>query len=95
MILAITVILVFAVLGFYAIKNARKARSTFYSIAAVAAAGLLIFQLSLNAFGLTDLLPLTGVTLPFISRGGSSMLCSWALLSFIRSAGMDGGEACE
>jgi cell division protein FtsW (lipid II flippase) len=95
LILAITVILVFAVLGFYAIKNARKARSTFYSIAAVAAAGLLIFQLSLNAFGVTDLLPLTGVTLPFISRGGSSMLCSWALLSFIRSAGMDGGEACE
>jgi len=95
LILAITVILVFAVFGFYAIKNARKARSTFYSIAAVAAAGLLIFQLSLNAFGVTDLLPLTGVTLPFISRGGSSMLCSWALLSFIRSAGMDGGEACE
>lgn len=95
LILAITVILIFTVFGFFAIKNARKARSTFYSIAAVAAAGLFIFQLSLNVFGVTDLLPLTGVTLPFISRGGSSMLCSWALLSFIRSVGMGGGGTDE
>ncbi|NLB37231.1 MAG: FtsW/RodA/SpoVE family cell cycle protein [Clostridiales bacterium] len=95
LILAITVILIFTVLGFFAIKNARKARSTFYSIAAAAAAGLFIFQLSLNVFGVTDLLPLTGVTLPFISRGGSSMLCSWALLSFIRSVGMGGGGTDE
>ena len=48
---------------------------------------MLLFQLSLNVFGLTDLLPFTGVTLPFISRGGSSMICSWGLLAFIRMAG--------
>jgi hypothetical protein len=48
---------------------------------------MLLFQLSLNVFGITDLLPLTGVTLPFVSRGGSSMLCSWGLLAYIRAAG--------
>ncbi len=95
LILAISVVLVFAIIGIYAVKSAKKARSTFYSIAAVSAASLLIFQLSLNIFGVTDLLPLTGVTFPFISRGGSSMLCSWALLSFIKSAGMNGGELNE
>ena len=47
---------------------------------------MLLFQASLNIFGVTDLLPFTGVTLPFISRGGSSMLCSWGLFAFIKSA---------
>ena len=33
-----------------------------------------------------DLLPLTGVTFPFLSNGGSSMLASWGLLAFIKAA---------
>ena len=52
----------------------------------LAAAAMLLVQLSLNVFGITDLLPLTGVTLPFVSRGGTSMICSWALFAFIKSA---------
>ena len=47
---------------------------------------MLLFQTSLNIFGITDLLPLTGVTLPFVSQGGSSMICSWALFAFIKAA---------
>jgi RNase H-fold protein (predicted Holliday junction resolvase) len=74
-------------ISLFAVKSAKQSPSTFYAIAAVAAAGMLLFQLSLNVFGITDLLPLTGVTLPFVSRGGSSMLCSWGLLAFIRAAG--------
>ncbi len=85
--LGIAVLLSFAGIAFFAIKSAKSSASTFYAIAAVGAAGMLLFQLSLNVFGITDLLPLTGVTLPFISRGGSSMLCSWGLLAYIRAAG--------
>jgi len=80
------VILCFAFVAVYALRLARHARSTVYSIAAVASAALLLVQLSLNVFGVTDLLPLTGVTLPFISRGGTSMICSWALFAFIKSS---------
>ena len=87
LILGIAVHLSFVGIAFFAIKTARTSASTFYTIAAVAAAGMLLFQLSLNVFGITDLLPLTGVTLPFVSRGGSSMLCSWGLLAYIRAAG--------
>lgn len=83
----IAILLSFAGIAFFAVKSAKSSASTFYSIAAVAAAGMMLFQLSLNVFGITDLLPLTGVTLPFISRGGSSMICSWGLLAFIRAAG--------
>ena len=87
LLLGIAVLMSFAVIAFFAVKSAKQSPSTFYAIAAVAAAGMLLFQLSLNVFGITDLLPLTGVTLPFVSRGGSSMLCSWGLLAFIRAAG--------
>lgn len=66
--------------------NAKFARSTFFTIAACASAGMIIVQTALNVFGVTDFLPLTGVTLPFVSRGGSSMICSWGLLAFIKAA---------
>lgn len=87
LIIGIAVLLGFAGIALFAVRAAKTAGSTFYIISAVAAAGMLLFQLSLNVFGITDLLPLTGVTLPFVSRGGSSMLCSWGLLAYIRAAG--------
>ncbi len=86
LIVGFCVILCFAFVAVYALRIARHARSTVYSIAAVAATAMLLVQLSLNVFGITDLLPLTGVTLPFVSRGGTSMICSWALFAFIKSA---------
>lgn len=84
-IIAFTVLLTFVALVVYSIRYASAARSTFYSIAALAASSLLLFQAALHVFGVTDLLPWTGVTLPFISRGGSSMMCCWGLAAFIKA----------
>lgn len=86
MLVAFIIVLAYVFILLYAIKVARTTRSAFYAIAACAAAGLMLFQTALNVFGVTDILPLTGVTLPFISRGGSSMICSWGLLAFIKAA---------
>ena len=86
MIIAFTIVITYAFLLLYAIKVARNTRSAFYAIAACAAAGLILFQTSLNIFGVTDILPFTGVTLPFISRGGSSVISSWGMFAFIKSA---------
>lgn len=80
------IVFTIAVLALATAYNAKFARSSFFTIAACAAAGMLIVQTSLNVFGVTDFLPLTGVTLPFVSRGGSSMICSWGLLAFIKAA---------
>ncbi len=55
----------------------RTPRSSFYAIAACATAAMLVFQTTLNVLGSVDLLPLTGVTFPFVSMGGSSMLSCW------------------
>ena len=47
---------------------------------------MLLTQLALNVFGSLDLLPFTGVTFPFVSRGGSSLLSCWLLMAFIKGA---------
>ncbi len=60
-------------------------RSSFYTIAACAAGSLLVFQTSLNVFGSVDILPLTGVTFPFVSNGGSAMMSAWGLLAFLKA----------
>ncbi len=82
----IAVVLSFLGIAISALVNSIASRSTFYSIAAVAGAGMFLFQASLNIFGITDILPLTGVTLPFVSQGGSSMIASWGILAFIKAS---------
>lgn len=86
MMTAFIIVISLALLALAAAYNAKFARSSFFTIAACAAAGMIIVQTALNVFGVTDFLPLTGVTLPFVSRGGSSMICSWGLLAFIKAA---------
>lgn len=71
---------------FYVRSDVTRSRSTFYSISACAAAGILLFQSLLNIFGPLDVIPLTGVTLPFISAGGSSMLSVWGMVAFIKAS---------
>ncbi|WP_326975088.1 FtsW/RodA/SpoVE family cell cycle protein [Caproicibacter sp. BJN0012] len=85
LILALVVVLSIAGLLLYARSDATRSRSALYSISSCAAAGMLLFQTCLNIFGATDVLPLTGVTLPFVSMGGSSMVSVWGLLAFIKA----------
>jgi len=86
MLIAFLIALSFVFIFIHSIRSANGARSAFYSIASCAAGGLFLFQSALNIFGVTDFLPLTGVTLPFVSRGGSSTISCWALLAFIKAA---------
>ena len=47
---------------------------------------MFLFQTALNVFGAVDLLPMTGVTFPFVSNGGTSMIGSWGMLAFLKAA---------
>ena len=84
-ILSVCVVCILAAMVLYTRSEATKSRSTFYSICSCSAAAMLLFQACLNIFGSTDVLPLTGVTLPFISAGGSSMAAVWGLLAFLKA----------
>ncbi len=82
-----------AALAVFAVRCGRASRSSFYTIAACAATGLLVVQTALNVLGAVDIFPLTGVTFPFVSNGGSSMLASWGLLAFVKAADTRSGAS--
>ena len=86
LILALCAVFLILVLVVYASRCAATARSSYYVIAANSAAAMLVFQTTLNVLGAVDILPLTGVTFPFVSLGGSSMISCWGLLAFLKAA---------
>ena len=86
LIIGVIMVAAMLVLALFAVRSARHGRSAYYSIAACAAMSMLLAQLAMNVFGSLDILPFTGVTFPFVSRGGTSLLSCWMLMAFIKSA---------
>ena len=86
LIMVLMVMLALVALAVFSVRSAAVGRSSFYTISACAAASILSMQTILNLLGTVDVLPLTGVTFPFLSNGGSSMICAWGLLAFIKAA---------
>ncbi len=86
LIITLLAMLAIVILAFFAVRSANSGRSSFYVIAACAAASMMMVQLALNCFGCVDILPFTGVTFPFVSKGGSSLISCWGLLAFIKAA---------
>ena len=86
LLMAVMTVLCIAALGFFTIRTARVARSSFYSIGGCTAAAVLVIQTILNCLGTLDILPFTGVTFPFVSNGGTSMIGAWGLLAFVKAA---------
>lgn len=93
---AAAVIILYLIFLYRGFSTASRAKS---DVVAIVAAGL-VTAISLQAFviigGVTGLIPLTGVTLPFVSRGGSSLLSSFIILALLLRAGDEGtGEEVE
>ncbi len=86
LIIALMAVVSIITLSLFAIKSIWAGRSTFYTIAACSAMSMFLFQTILNVFGSVDLFPLTGVTFPFVSNGGTSMISSWGMLAFLKAA---------
>jgi len=86
LILQLMMIISIVALAVFAVRSASMGRSSFYTIGSCTAASILLVQVILNALGTVDVVPLTGVTFPFLSNGGSSMICSWGLLAFVKAA---------
>jgi len=87
---AAAVVLCFLVLCIRGLATAARAKS---DMAAFTAVGL-VASIGLQAFvivgGVTRLIPLTGVTLPFVSYGGSSLLSTFIALGLLLRAGDEG-----
>ena len=86
LLLALMLVVTIVVIAIFAMRCAGISRSSFYAIGACTAATIIVVQTVFNVLGTLDVVPLTGVTMPFVSNGGSSMICSWGLLAFIKAA---------
>ena len=87
-IIAILAVMCIATLSVFAVMHIVAGRSTIYTILACSAATMFLVQTMLNVFGAIDLFPLTGVTFPFVSTGGTSLMTSWAMLAYFKAADM-------
>ena len=79
--------LCFAIRGFV---TAARAKSDVSSFAAVGLTSVIVLQAFIIVGGVTRLIPLTGITLPFISQGGSSLLASFIIVGLLLRCGDEG-----
>src|SRR5690606_23087246 len=68
------VLLLLSYIIFRGFQIARKCPDSFGSLLAIGISSMIAIQTFINLGGLTGIIPITGVTLPFISYGGSSLL---------------------
>lgn len=70
----VALVLLFALVAYRGYKIAKNVDDTFGKLVAVGITSWIIFQAFINIAGILNLMPFTGIPLPFISYGGSSML---------------------
>jgi cell division protein FtsW len=85
MIGAIVVITLFLLLAYSGVRVALAAPDTFGALLAAGITAWLCLQAFINIGVVVALLPITGITLPFISAGGSSLIISFAAVGILLS----------
>ena len=82
---ATVVVALFLLLGYSGIRTALGAPDTFGALMAAGITGWLCIQAFINIAVVVVLVPVTGITLPFISDGGSSLIISFAAVGILLS----------
>lgn len=77
------VLLCYALLTERGLRTALVARDPFGKLLATGLAGALLLQVFVVAGGVTGLIPLTGKALPFLAKGGSSLVANWLMVALL------------
>jgi cell division protein FtsW len=78
--LVILALIIFVVAG---VRTSLDARDMFTKLCAAGLTAFIGFQALVNIGGITRALPMTGITLPFVSHGGFSLITSFAMLGML------------
>lgn len=77
------VLMVYALLVERGMRTALAARDPFGKLLAVGLSGAFALQVFIVAGGVMNLIPLTGMTMPFLALGGSSVIANWVLVAIL------------
>jgi cell division protein FtsW len=90
-----TLIGLFGVFGWAGLRAAHRARDRYSKLIAAGLTSLILSQAAVNLFAVLGLAPLTGVTLPFVSYGGSSLIVTLAAAGLILNIARTRGIAAR
>jgi len=82
---AIALLFLFWLLLMKTLSIARNARTPFASIVAMAISSIIFFQVFINIAMTVGLAPITGIPLPFVSAGGSSLILFWLMIGILQN----------
>lgn len=85
----------FALFGVYGYKAALSAKTLFGRILAIGITSEICTQAVINMMVTTGLLPVTGITLPFISYGGTSLVVTLSMVGILLSISRDRAAVAE
>lgn len=77
------VLLLYGMIAYAGLRAAKAARSLYGALIAVGVSSLIVSEAILNVFAVLGLAPLTGVPLPFVSYGSSSMIVMLAAMGLL------------
>ncbi|MFJ8753829.1 FtsW/RodA/SpoVE family cell cycle protein [Streptomyces sp. NPDC102441] len=77
------VLLVYGLIVERGVRTALAARDPFGKLLAIGLSGSFAIQVFVVAGGVMGLIPLTGMTMPFLAAGGSSVIANWALVGIL------------
>ena len=80
------VVMLFLILTYRGIKTSMEQHNRFYKYVAFCPSLIFAFQSLIMFGGILKLIPLTGITIPFVSYGGSSILSSFIALGILQYA---------
>jgi cell division protein FtsW len=91
----VSLIALFMIFGYYGFKTALEARTLFGRLLAIGITSSICVQATVNIMVTTGILPVTGITLPFISYGGSSLVITLSMVGILLSVSRDRDQPAE